>query len=359
MQYVTFDDIQLVPQYSEVESRSKVDLTTRLSKSFELKIPIIGAPMDTVCESEMAIRLVKMGGVGCIHRFMSIDEQIEQTKKIEKFLYRNKEDLQPIWGENKKPIMAAIGATGDYLERAKRLVLEGGVNVLLIDVAHGHHINVKRAIKSLIEFRTELIADNKRGFDIIAGNIATAYAAEDLCSWGADALRCGVGNGAACTTRIETGHGVPTIDALVDIVKVAKKYEIPVIADGGIRIAGDIAKALAVGADTVMLGSLLAGTEESPGKLMEQNNQLYKRYRGSASLETKSTHNQSEKNVEGVSMAVPFKGGVKYIVRRLMDGIRSAFSYSGAHTMEEYHRNARVIQITTAGMVEAKPHGLK
>ena len=212
MQYVTFDDIQLVPQYSEVESRSKVDLTTRLSKSFELKIPIIAAPMDTVCESEMAIRLVKMGGVGCIHRFMSIDEQIEQTKKIEKFLYRNKEDLQPIWGDRKKPIMAAIGATGDYLERAKRLVLEGGVNVLLIDVAHGHHINVKRAIQSLIEFRTELIADNKRGFDIIAGNIATAYAAEDLCSWGADALRCGVGNG--CFTpdmKVKTKNGLKKI----------------------------------------------------------------------------------------------------------------------------------------------------
>jgi IMP dehydrogenase len=184
----TYDDIQLIPKYSTVESRGDVRLKSRLSRNFNLMMPFIASPMDTVCESEMAIKLLKMGGVGCIHRFMSIEEQINQVKEVQLFLYNNKENLYPIWDNERKPIMAAIGATGDYLERAERLVLEGGANVLLIDVAHGHHKNVKDAISNLIDFRER----SGHHFDIIGGSIATYQAAKDLCNWGVDGVRCGM-----------------------------------------------------------------------------------------------------------------------------------------------------------------------
>jgi IMP dehydrogenase len=352
----TYDDIQLIPSYSDVQSRGKVSLKTRLSRNFNIILPFIASPMDTVCESEMAIKLLKLGGVGCIHRFMSIEEQAKQVKEVQLFLYNNKEELQPIWGDEKKPIMAAIGATGDYLERAEVLVHEGA-NVILIDVAHGHHLNVKRAIEKLIQFRT----NSGINFDIIGGSISTYQSAKDLCEWGVDGVRCGIGGGSLCQTRIETGHGIPNVTSIDQCVLGCldgSNGEVPVIADGGIRTAGDVSKAIAVGADSVMLGSLFAGTHEAPGLVIEQGNQLFKRYRGSASLETKSIHNQSTRNVEGVSTTVPYKGGVKYVVYRLRDGLQSALSYSGAHSISEYHSKADWVIVTNAGVVEAKPHGL-
>lgn len=353
---LTYDDIQLVPQFSNIESRSFVKLDTRLSRNYKIMIPFVGSPMDTVCESEMAIRLLKCGGVGCIHRFMSIEEQVEETKIIEKFLYRNKEDLLGVWGETKKPIMAAIGATGDYLKRAQKLVMEGAANVLLIDVAHGHHINVKKAIEELIDFRTRFKLDFNVSFDIIAGNIATYQAAVDLIEWGADGLRVGIGGGSLCTTRIETGHGIPNVSALEEVSRASIEYDVPIMADGGIRTAGDAAKAIAVGADSVMLGSLLSGTEETPGNIIEKGKGLYKRYRGSASIETKTQHGQRRKNVEGESTTIPFKGSAKYAIERLRDGLSSALSYTGANTLEEYKLKAEYVQVTNAGAVEASPH---
>lgn len=227
----TYDDIQLIPQYSEVESRSSIDLSTQLSRNFRLSIPIVAAPMDTVCEWEMAVELMKLGGVGCIHRFMTIEEQVEQVKKVKKHTNVNPNI----------PVMAAVGATDNYVERAQALVL-AGANVLLIDVAHGHHIHVKRAIEKLKVFP---------GVDVIAGNVATGCAAVDLIAWGADALRINVGNGALCTTRIKTGFGVPSVSCLVMILKelewfsenpvfstepnhnkYTKKDFVPIIADG-------------------------------------------------------------------------------------------------------------------------------
>jgi IMP dehydrogenase len=353
---LTYDDIQLIPTYSDVESRSKISLKTKLSRNYNIMLPFVASPMDTVCEVEMAIKLLKMGGVGCIHRFMTIEEQTNQIKEIQQFLYSNKEELQPIWGDERKPIMAAVGATGDYLERTERLVTDGA-NVILIDVAHGHHINVKSAISKMIEFRET----TNQNFDIIAGNVATYQGAYDLCKWGVDGLRVGIGGGSLCVTRVETGHGIPNVTSIDQCVLgslEASNGEVPVMADGGIRTAGDVAKAIAAGADSVMLGSLFAGTQEAPGLVIENGNHLYKRYRGSASLETKSVHNQSNRNVEGVSTVIPYKGGVKFVIYRLRDGLQSALSYTGAHSIPEYHSKVDWVVVTNAGVVEATPHGL-
>ena len=254
--------------------------------------------------------------------------------------------MSELWGvgENyeKIPIVAAIGSNGDYFERAKSLI-NAGCNVLVIDVAHGHHINVKRAIEKLKEYNNNI--------DIIGGNIATSQAALDLEEWGVDGLRCFIGSGSLCTTRTMTGFGIPTVTSLTDIVKVAKT---PIMADGGIRTSGDIAKSLALGASNVMLGSLLAGTEETPGQIVETSRGLFKRYRGSASLETKITHGQEQRNVEGESTIVPYKGGVKFIIDGLIDGVKSALSYGGANNISEF--KPEWIQITNAGTKEAQPH---
>ncbi len=239
--------------------------------------------------------------------------------------------------------MAAIGANGDYLERAQELV-NNGVNIILIDVAHGYHKFVCDAIRSLKKSLPSKV-------DIIAGNIATGKAAEALQGWGANGLRVGIGGGSLCTTRIKTGFGVPNVTSLADVAQVAK---VPVIACGGIRNSGDIAKALAVGANTVILGSLIAGTKEAPGAMIEKANGLYKRYRGAASLETKSIHGQATRNVEGESTIVPFKGKVKFVVDGLLDGLRSALSYAGAESLQEYF--PEYVVVTNAGMAEARPH---
>ena len=337
---LTYDDIQLIPFYSEVEHRNKISLTTKLSTNYELMIPLVASPMDTVCEHEMAFKMFQLGGVGCIHRFMTIEEQVDEIKKLKKLIDYSL--YNPFINVQNIPIMASVGSNGDFLERSKSLI-ESGVNVILIDVAHGHHINVKKAIKE--------IKGLNLGVDIIAGNIATAEAAIDLQNWGADGLRCGIGGGSLCTTRIKTGFGVPNVTSLIEILNVAK---VPVMADGGIRTSGDISKALALGSSTIMLGSLLAGTEESPGKVIESPNGLYKRYRGSASLETKTVHGQAERNVEGESTTIPFKGGVKFVIEGLIDGVRSALSYGGAKNLSEYH--PKWYQVTNAGIAEARPH---
>jgi IMP dehydrogenase len=312
-------------------------------------IPYVASPMDTICEVEMAKKMYDLGGVGCIHRFMSIEEQGKMVNELQRYLYTNKESLFPLWGDNKKPIFAAVGANGDYFERSLELY-NNGCNVILIDVAHGHHKNVREAIRNI---------KSRIPVDVIAGNVATFDGANDLIDWGADGVRVGIGGGSLCTTRIQTGHGVPNVTSLSDCVEATIDNDIPIMADGGLRSSGDIAKALAVGASNVMLGSLLAGTKEAPGAVLEKGNELYKRYRGSASLETKITHNQSERNVEGESTIVPFKGGVKFVVSKLNDGVRSALSYTGARNIDEFHLKSKFIYVTNSGINEAKPHLLK
>jgi len=349
---LTYDDIQLVPAYSSIKSRQDIKLHTLLSRRYGLLNPIVASPMDTVCEFEMAYKMAEMGGVGCIHRFMSIGEQTELVKRLSNAINSDEYGLIERWGvmyddwhaEIKQvPIMAAIGVQDEDRARALSLV-EAGANVLLIDVAHGHHQNVL----DMIHWCRETLPDH---IDIIAGNIATAEAAEHLQTYGADGLRVGIGGGSLCTTRIKTGFGVPNVTSLEEVIKVA---EVPVMADGGIRTSGDMAKALAIGADTIMLGSLLAGTDEAPGQILETPKGLYKRYRGSASLETKVTHGQKARNVEGESTTIPYKGGVKFIISGLLDGVKSALSYAGAENLSLY--SPEYVIVTNAGQNEAKPH---
>lgn len=355
-QALTYDDIQLIPSFSDIKSRNDISLKTLLSRRYGLLNPIVASPMDTVCELEMAFKMFLLGGVGCIHRFMTIEEQSNQIKNLHYKIYGEGfggpfEDwgiMYDDWYSEIKqiPIMAAIGVQDDDKKRAIELV-KNGANVLLIDVAHGHHKNVL----DMIKWCKKNLPDH---VDIIAGNIVTSTAAIDLEHAGADGLRVGVGGGSMCSTRIKTGFGIPNVTALENVLSVAKT---PVMADGGIKTSGDISKALAIGSSCVMLGSLLAGTEESPGSIIETSNGLYKRYRGSASLETKITHNKEVRNVEGESTMIPYKGGVKFIVNGLMDGVKSALSYSGARDLGEF--NPDYVIVTNSGIQEAKSHLLK
>jgi len=351
--YLTYDDIQLVPQYSEIPSRTQINLKTLVSRRYGILNPIVASPMDTVCGLEMAYKIFLLGGVGCIHRFNSIEEQSKIIKELYHRIYSEEWGNQfESWGvmvDNwhseipHVPIMASIGVSESDKDRAKSLV-DNGCNIIVIDVAHGHHKNVETMLGWL---KSNL--DDK--VDIIAGNIATKEAAQELESWGADGLRVGIGGGSLCTTRVKTGFGVPNVSCLEDIVSVAKT---PVMADGGIRSSGDISKALAIGASSVMLGSLIAGTDEAPGQIVETQKGLYKRYRGSASLETKVTHGQKARNVEGESTTIPYKGGVKFIVNGLIDGVKSALSYGGAKDLEDF--NPPYVKVTNSGINEAKPH---
>jgi len=334
-QALTYDDIQLIPAYSDIESRQNIDLTTQLTTNYKIRVPLVASPMDTVCDSEMAIAMAELGGIGCIHRFNTIEKQAHEVS-LTSVSVRNKDWWTP-------HVMAAIGANGDYLERAQELV-NVGANIILIDVAHGYHKFVMDAIRNLKQTLPSHV-------DVIAGNVATGQAAYNLESAGADAIRVGIGGGSLCTTRIKTGFGVPNVTSLIDC---AGSVKVPIIACGGIRNSGDIAKALGVGANSVILGSLIAGTKEAPGPMIEKVSGLYKRYRGAASLETKSIHGQATRNVEGESTIVPFKGKVKFVVDGLLDGLRSALSYAGANNLREYF--PEYVVVTNAGVREAQPH---
>ena len=335
----TFDDIQIIPKYSEVESRSQCNLTTRFTKQYKLGTPLVASPMDTVTEYNMAIAIASHGGVGILHRFMSIEKQSNQVRKIK---------------EQEKLVSAAIGATGDYKERAQELVNAGAI-VLLIDVAHG---NTKQVRDSITWCKQNL----PNYVDVIAGNVATYEGARNLAQWGADAIRVGIGNGSLCETRIRTGIGIPQVTALIESIRAVEEsgIDVPIIADGGIKMTGDVAKALSLGADSVMIGSLLAGTRESPGEIhrmgMWPNEQLFKKYRGSASAEVKQVHGLEEKNVEGNSKLIPYKGKVERIISDISDGVRSAMSYVDATTIEEFQAKSEHVLIRQNGLIEAKPH---
>jgi IMP dehydrogenase len=369
---LTYDDIQLIPRFSGIESRKNIDLSTQFTRNYKLVIPVLASPMDTICEYEMAIAMAEVGGAGAIHRFMSIEKQASQVEHVRIQFDFPTDNLVELWGplNQKPPVVAAIGMNGDYLARAETLI-DAGVNVLLIDVAHGYHTMMKEAIDNIKEMIKVTHPYHPWPIDIIAGNIATAEAGRTLTEWGADALRVGIGGGSLCTTRLKTGFGVPNVTSIEDVVRgstrinnVLFRYEYtPIIACGGIRSSGDIAKALAVGADTVILGSLIAGTTETPGEMIvrgdpddKDNTIFFKKYRGAASLETKQTHNQEARNVEGESTWVQYKGDVKGVIEELMDGLRSAFSYAGAENLPRYQANTSYYRVTNAGMVEAKPH---
>ncbi len=347
----TFDDLQIVPKFSKVLSRSDCVLTTNFTKDHRIRIPIVSSPMDTVTEYEMAFKLWEFGGVGFIHRFMTIEEQVDQVKKLREKI-RNYFEYDEYIVSAKQLGAVSIGVTGDYYERAQEL-FEHNAKTFLFDVAHGHHILLKGAITKLRKKYGDTIT-------IIGGSVATAQAAKDLIDWGVDCVRIGVGCGSLCETRIKTGVGIPQATAIADVARIARKEGITIIADGGIRTPGDAAKAIGLGADMVMLGSLFAGTKETPGRLIRvgdfPNEQLFKQYRGSASQSAKLDRGENDNNVEGNSKIIPYKGKVKRIIDAITDGLKSSMSYVGAENLDEFRKNIDFVQVTQAGQIEAKPH---
>ncbi len=465
----TFDDVLLVPQNSTILP-AQVDLTTKLTSKIKLRIPIISAAMDTVTESGLAIALAREGGIGIIHKNMTIEEQANEVHRVKRaesgvvshpYTISPTDTLETVFAMKSKhkiggfPVVengklvgiltnrdmrfelnskilvhelmtpreklvtapegismeeaqarlhkhrieklliinsigdlvgmitvrdimkkidypyavqdknnrllvgAAIGVTGDYLERAKELILMGA-DVITIDTAHGHHTNISKAIKSI---------KKSCKIEIIAGNIATAKAAQYLIDAGADAIKVGIGPGSICTTRVVAGIGVPQLTAIMDCAEIAEKAGIPVIADGGIKYSGDIVKALAGGANVVMIGSLFAGTDESPGESIIFNGRRFKSYRGMGSIGamkqgSKDRYFQSEKEdnklvAEGIEGMVPYKGPLKDFVYQLIGGIRSGMGYCGARSLKLLREHAEFIEITSAGLKESHPHDIR
>jgi len=465
---LTFDDVLLVPKYSDITSRSQTDLSTKLSQNISINIPFVSANMDTVTESSMAMAMARAGGIGIIHRFLTIKEQANEVLKVKRsgsviienpysisseksirdaldyaedkeisgllvvdsnsklvgiiterdLLFANSNDHihdvmtkdvvtakpgvtideakeilhkhrieklpiiddsgiikglitskdiinnanYPNASKDKKgrPLVgAAVGVKGDFLERSESL-LEAGADVLVVDIAHGHSENELNTVRNI-----------KKAFpdcELIAGNIATAQGAEDLIKAGVDAVKVGVGSGSICITRVITGSGVPQLTAVIDCAKIGKDHGIPIISDGGTRTSGDATKALAAGASSIMVGSMLGGTDESPGTVLTKNGKRFKVYRGMASLaasigrkskETGSISLDDDLNdfvAEGVEAMVPYKGTVTDILKQLTGGVRSGLSYCGAHTIPQMQENAEFIKMSRAGFAESQPH---
>lgn len=466
---LSYDDVLVIPQKTDVVSRNTVDTQTQLTKKKRINIPIISSNMDSVTESEMAEETARLGGLGVIHRYNTPEEQAAHVRKVKKacnavikrpltipvaatiaqaeelieqenissllvidtektlvgivtardMRFKNPEateikqimtgknelitaqpnvsqeaaqELMRKHGIEKLPLIhpdgtiaglitskditnktkyplasfdehdrlmvgAAIGIGDDALERAARLV-EAGVDVLVIDVAHGHSTQVIETIRAM-KFSFPDI-------EIIAGNVATPEGTRDLIEAGADCIKVGVGPGSICTTRIATGSGYPQLSAIINCGKVAAEYGVPIIADGGIKTSGDITKAIAAGASSVMLGNMLAGTAESPGMIINKNGKRFKVLRGMASLganlgrQQKTGKNlQAVDYVEGVEAIVPYKGAVNEIIRQLMSGLRSGMSYCGCHTINELVGNGHFVHITAGGMRESNVHDVQ
>ena len=329
---LSFDDVLLVPKFSSVSSRSEVSIASYLLDK-QFKLPIISSPMDTVTSTAMLCAMHNAGGFGVVHRYNSIKEQ---SLLVEKARTRGAE-----------LVSAAVGVGEDLKERAESLV-SAGVFSLCVDVAHGHHSNVEASLKKIKDAFGDSVV-------VIAGNVATAEAALDLEDWGADAIRVGVGGGSICSTRIQTGHGIPTFHSVRLCADRLKKAAI--IADGGIRNAGDIVKSLAAGADFVMLGSLLAGTTETPGDtFVNSEGEKYKVYRGMASREAQVAWRGHASSLEGVSTTVPHKGPVNDILSDLAQNIKSGLSYSGAKTIKEFRSLSSFVRQTQSGQRESFTH---
>ncbi len=477
---LTFDDVLLAPKFSDIRSRKEVSTDTLFTRNVRLNIPIVSANMDTVTEATMAIALARLGGIGVVHRFLSIEDEVAEVTKVKRsegiviedpitltaehtvqeakniikkhniggiviidqerkvlglvtrrdieledngsiklvhvmtprsrlvtappgisieeakqILFKNKVEKLPIVdAENRllglitaKDILkrkqfplatkddkgrlrvaAAVGVRGDFMQRAQRL-LDADADIIVIDIAHGHSFHCIEAIKAI-----------KKEFgdvEVIAGNVATSEGTTDLIKAGADAVKVGVGPGSICITRLVTGFGVPQLTAIIESSKVAEDYGVPIIADGGIRHPGDVTKAIAAGASSVMIGSLFAGTEESPGPTVLRNGIRYKLTRGMASLTAtidrrlrESSYTDSRENElveeaieetvpEGVEGLIPYKGRVEEVVKQLVGGLRSGMSYCGAHNLKDLKLKAQFIRITEAGYRESLPHDIE
>jgi IMP dehydrogenase len=339
---LTYDDVLLVPKYSDIISRKEVDLTSDLDQNIKLSLPIISAPMDTVTESEMAYSMAQCGALGVIHRYNTIDEMSTMVRELHDSYLRE--------GMRDPNIAVAIGVTGKFITRAT-LAYENGANIVCVDVAHGHHALVKNAIKKIkSEFHEKL--------HVMAGNVATLEAFNDLADWGADSIRCNIGGGSICSTRIQTGHGVPGLETIFQCAKTDRAAKI--IADGGLRNSGDMVKAIAAGADFVMLGSVLAGTDQSPGELIQTARGIKNKvYRGMASKEAQFDWRGEHSSDEGISTTIPYKGDVKNILQDLKNGIASGLSYSGCRNISELQSRATFVRQTSAGLGESHTHILK
>lgn len=357
---LTFDDVLLIPAASDVLPQD-IDLKVKLSDQIHLNLPIISAGMDTVTEHKMAIAMAKLGGLGVIHKNMSVNAQVNEVQKVKAQKPNlSKELLAAVDDQGLYLVAAAVGVTDNTIERAKQLI-KAGANAIVVDTAHGHSAGVIRKVKELRQTFPQTT--------LIAGNVATAAGTKALYEAGVDVVKVGIGPGSICTTRVVAGIGVPQVTAVMDAATIAQQYHKTIIADGGIKYSGDLVKALAAGGDAVMLGSMLAGTAEAPGKIFEKDGKKYKEYRGMGSLAamdqkngSKDRYFQSEVNdsrklvPEGIEGIVSYKGEVSDIVYQLEGGLRSGMGYTGSKTIQELKDTAQFIQITNAGLRESHPH---
>ena len=342
---LTFDDVTLAPKYSEILP-SEVNTTVQLTKNLKLKIPLLSSAMDTVTESKMAIAIAKSGGIGVIHRNLDIQNQIHEIKKVKK---------------QKLLVGAAVGAGPNEFKRAEAIVKEG-VDLIVVDTAHGHTKKVGEIIKFIKKFK------NKRA-SLCAGNIATSEAAEFLIKLGVDIIKVGIGPGSICTTRLVAGIGVPQLSAILSVRNGLKNKNIKIISDGGIKYSGDLAKAFAAGADAVMIGSLFAGTDEAPGKLIKKNGKLFKSFRGMGSIGAMNKGSadryfqNKQKDIskyvpEGVEGFAKYKGDVGSIIYKLIGGLRSSMGYLGSKNITKLRIKPNFFKITKAGFYESMVHNV-
>ncbi len=332
---LTFDDVLIIPAKSDVRSRRDPQLTSKLTKNITIETPIISANMDTVTEYDMAFAMHQLGGVGILHRFITTEEQAVQARRLKE--------------AGVKFISASVGVGDEFKSRAKTLV-DAGVNVITIDIAHGHSVQMMETMKWL--------KDTYPTIDLIAGNLATPDAARDLIEAGADAIKVGIGPGSMCTTRIITGCGVPQLTAIALCAEIGESYGVPVIADGGIRNSGDMVKAFAAGASTVMLGSMLSGTIESPGDIKNGK----KQYRGMASRSAQDSWRGGVPEgmaPEGEATLVSVKGHVRDVILEVTGGIRSGMSYVNATSIAQIKENAHFMEMSSSGISESRAHGVK
>ena len=342
---LTFDDVTLAPKYSEIlPSETNTEVT--LTKNLKLKIPLISSAMDTITESKMAIAMAKAGGIGVIHRNLNIKKQISEIQKVKK---------------HKLLVGAAVGAGPNEMARV-RAIIEEGVNLIVVDTAHGHTKKVAEIIKFINK-----IKDKKSS--LCAGNIATPEAAKFLIKLGVDIVKVGIGPGSICTTRLVAGIGVPQLSAILSVKSGFKNNKVKIISDGGIKYSGDLAKAFAAGADAIMIGSLFAGTDQTPGKLIRKNGKLYKSFRGMGSVGAMNKGSadryfqSKQKNLskyvpEGVEGFVKYKGSVENVLYKLIGGLKSSMGYLGSKEIIKLRNKPNFIKITKAGFYESMVHNV-
>lgn len=358
---LTYDDVLIVPNYSEILP-TEAELKTRFSRNIELNIPVVSSAMDTVTESRTAIAMALEGGIGVIHKNLPLEKQADEVQKVKSHQTDFKNFPNATLDKNKKlRVAAACGVGPKEIQRAEALI-KAGVDAIIVDTAHGHSkgvIDMVQAVKKL-----------SNDIDVIAGNVGTSAGCEALIKAGADGIKVGIGPGSICTTRVVAGIGVPQMQAIFDCKEVCEKNKIPYIADGGIKYSGDIVKALAGGASTVMIGSLFAGCDETPGEKIEFQGRLYKSYRGMGSLGamekgSKDRYGQgavdevSKLVPEGIEGQVPYRGALATTLYQLLGGIRSGMGYVGAKTLKDLKERARFIKISSASLQESHPHDVQ